>query len=85
MESHREDLDTILEARVSEYEAPFAKPVEVTVLAALFSIVIVPQPLQQERARATELEMRMSPGLRRNAMSWRLQGKPRLLIRRPAS
>ena len=38
------DLDTILEARVPKSEAPSAEPAEDTVLAALFSTVVVQPP-----------------------------------------
>ena len=40
----RADLDTILEARVPKSEAPSAEPAEDTVLAALFSTVVVQPP-----------------------------------------
>ena len=40
--SLRVDLDTILEARVPEFEAPSTEPAEDTVLAALFSNTVVP-------------------------------------------
>ena len=37
VDSLRADIDTILEARVQESEAPFVEPAEDTVLAALFA------------------------------------------------
>ena len=49
MESLREDLDIILEARVPESEDPSAEPGEDTVLASLFSIATMPPPPRQER------------------------------------
>ena len=47
VESSREDLDMILEARVPESEAPSIEPAEDTVLAGLFSTATVPPPLQK--------------------------------------
>ena len=44
VENMRADLDTILEARVPQSEAPFVDPAEDTVLAALFSTTVVPPP-----------------------------------------
>ena len=38
------NIDTILEARVPESEAPFVEPVEYTVLAALFATSEIPPP-----------------------------------------
>ena len=40
----RIDIDTILEARVLESEAPSVKPAEDTVLAALFATSEIPPP-----------------------------------------
>ena len=40
----RADIDTILEARVPESEAPSVKPAEDTVLAALFATSDIPPP-----------------------------------------
>ena len=37
VESLWADIDTILEARVPEFEAPFVEPAEDTVLVALFA------------------------------------------------
>ena len=47
IDSLRVDIDTILEARVPEYEAPSVEPAEDTVLAALFatSEIAPPPPL----------------------------------------
>ena len=47
----RADIDTILEARVSESEAPSVEPAEDTVLAALFTISEIPPPPHQESAK----------------------------------
>ena len=44
VESHRADLDTIIEARVSESEAPSIDHAEDIVLAAFFSTATVPPP-----------------------------------------
>ena len=44
------DIDTILEARVPEFEAPSVKPAEDTVLAALFTTEI-PRPPPREIAK----------------------------------
>ena len=44
----RADIDTILEAREPESEAPFVEPAEDTVLAALFATSDIP-PLPLER------------------------------------
>ena len=44
VESLREDLDTILEVQVPEFEAHSAEPPEDTVLAALFSTTATPPP-----------------------------------------
>ena len=38
------DIDTMLEARVPEFEAPSAEPAEDTVMAALFSTLAIPPP-----------------------------------------
>ena len=44
VDSLRADIDTILEARVPESEAPFVEPAEDTVLVALFTTEIPPPP-----------------------------------------
>ena len=44
IDSVRADIDTILEARVSESEALFVEPAEDTVLAALFATSDIPPP-----------------------------------------
>ena len=51
VESLRADLDTILKARVPESEAPFAEPVEDTVLAAPLSTIVVPLPPSRDHAK----------------------------------
>ena len=45
------DIDTILEARVPESEAPFVKPAEDTVLATLFATSEIPPPPPRENAK----------------------------------
>ena len=49
--SLRADIDTILEARVSESEAPSIEPIENTVLAALFANSEIPPPPPRESAK----------------------------------
>ena len=49
--SLRADIDTILEARVPESEAPSVEPAEDTVLAALFATSEVPPPPPRESAK----------------------------------
>ena len=44
VDSLRADIDTILEARVPESEAPSVEPAEDTVLAALFATSEIPPP-----------------------------------------
>ena len=44
VDSLRADIDTILEARVPESEAPSVEPAEDTVLAALFTPSEIPPP-----------------------------------------
>lgn len=44
VDSLKDDLDTILEAQVPEFEAPCAEPAKDTVLATLFSTTTVPPP-----------------------------------------
>ena len=44
VDSLRADIDTILESRVPESEAPSAEPAEDTVLAALFTTSDIPPP-----------------------------------------
>ncbi|TMX03847.1 hypothetical protein EJD97_013573 [Solanum chilense] len=51
MKSLREDLDTILEARVPESESPSAEPAEDTILTALFSTAAVSPPPPREPAK----------------------------------
>ena len=47
----RADIDTILEARVPEPEAPSVEPAEDTVLAALFATSDIPPPPPRESAK----------------------------------
>ena len=51
VDSLRVDIDTILEARVPESEAPFVEPAEDTVLAALFSTSQIRPPPPRENAK----------------------------------
>ena len=45
------DIDTILEARVPESEAPSVEPTEDTVLVALFATSEIPPPPPREHAK----------------------------------
>ena len=45
------DIDTILEARVPDSEAPSVEPAEDTVLAALFATSEIPPPPPRESAK----------------------------------
>ena len=49
--SLRADIDTILEARVQDSEAPSVEPTEDTVLAALFTTEIPPPPPRESDKR----------------------------------
>ena len=51
VDSLRADIDTILEARVPESEAPSVEPAEDTVLAALFVTSEIPPPPPREHAK----------------------------------
>ena len=51
VDSLRADIDTILEARVPESEAPSVEPAEDTVLAALFATSEIPPPPPRESAK----------------------------------
>ena len=51
VDSLRADIDTILEARVPEPEAPSVEPAEDTVLAALFATSIISPPPPLESAK----------------------------------
>ena len=83
VESLREYIDMILEARVHESKAPSAEPGEDTVMAALFATSEIPPPPPRENAkrRRDQERMRLGPG-KRSAVRWRLRGEPRLLMRR---
>ena len=48
LDSLRADIDTFLEARVPESEAPSVEPAEDIVLAALFSTSDIPPPPSRE-------------------------------------
>ena len=51
VDSLRADIDTILDARVPEPEAPSVEPAEDTVLAALFATSEIPPPPPREHAK----------------------------------
>ena len=51
VDSLHTDIDTILEARVPESEAPSVDPAEDTVLAALFATSEIPPPPPREHAK----------------------------------
>ncbi|TMW81878.1 hypothetical protein EJD97_007496 [Solanum chilense] len=51
VDSLRVDIDTMLEARVPESEAPSVEPAEDTVLAALFATYEIPPPTPREHAK----------------------------------
>ena len=51
VDSLRAEIDTILEARVPESEAPSVEPAEETVLAALFATSEIPPPPPREHAK----------------------------------
>ena len=51
IDSLRAYIDTILEARVPESEAPSVEPTEDTVLAALFSTSEIPPPSPRYHAK----------------------------------
>ena len=50
--SLRADIDTILEARVPESEAPSVEPVEDTMLAVLFTTLEIPPSPPREHAKS---------------------------------
>ena len=50
VDSLHTDIDTILEARVPESEAPSVEPAENTMLAALFTTSEIPPPPPRESA-----------------------------------
>ena len=51
VDSLHTDIDTILEARVPEFEGPSVEPAEDTVLAALFATSEIPPPPPREHAK----------------------------------
>ena len=51
VDSLRADIDTILEARVTDSEAPSVEPAEDTVLVALFATSDIPPPPPRESAK----------------------------------
>ena len=51
VDSLRADIDTILESRVPESEAPSIQPAEDTVLAALFANSEIPPPPPREHSK----------------------------------
>ena len=83
VDSLRADIDTILEARVPESEAPSVEPAEDTVLAALFATSEIPPPPPREHSKRprgrAEDEARAQ---KRSAERWSLRGDPHLLKRR---
>ena len=83
VDSHRAENDMILEARVSDSEAPSAEPAEDTVMAALFATSeIPPPPLREHDKRFRGREEDEARHEIRSAMIWRLRGEPRLLMKR---
>ena len=52
VDSLRAYIDTILEARVPDSEAPSVEPAEDTVLAALFTTSDIPPPPPRETAKS---------------------------------
>ena len=52
VDSLRADIDTILDARVLDSEAPSIEPAETTVLAALFATSEIPPPPPRESAKS---------------------------------
>ena len=83
VDSLRADIDTILEARVPESEAPSIELAEDTMLASLFATSEIPPPPPREHAKSVGVERRMRcEHGRRSAVRWRLRGEPHLLRRR---
>ena len=76
VDSLRADIDTIIEARVSEP----VEPVEDTVLAALFATSELPLE-RVPRGVGVNQRMRREQG-RKSAERWRSRGEPPLLRRR---
>ena len=62
VDSLRADIDTVLEARVPESEAPSVEPAEDTLLAALFSTseITPPPPRENEKRRRVLAEVEVS-------------------------
>ena len=80
VDSLRADIDTIVEARVPEPEAPSVEPAEDTVLAALFATSEVPPPpplesakrlrgRAEDEARARKKEHREMEAARRDSLA----------------
>ena len=83
VDSLRANIDTILEARVPESEAPSVEPAEDTVLVALFATSEIPPPPPREHANSIGVERRMKlEHGRRSTVRWRLREDPHLLMRR---
>ena len=76
VESLRADIDMILEARVTESEAPSAEPAE----AQCWRINHLPLE-RMPIGVGVERRKRLGNG-RRSTLRWRMRGKPRLLMRR---
>ena len=64
VDSLRVDIDTILEARVPESEAPSVEPAEDTVLVALFATSDIPPPPPLESVK------RLRGGAEDEARAW---------------
>ena len=79
VDSLRTDIDTILQARVPDSEAPSVEPAEDTVLAALFTTEIPPPPPREsakkrrgraeDEARARKKERREMEAARRASLA----------------
>ena len=83
VDSLRADIDMILEARVLESEAPSAKPIEDTVMAALFATLDIPPPPPREHAKRRRGREKDEARVRkRSTVRWKLRGEPHLLMRR---
>ena len=81
--SLRAYIDTILEARMPESEAPSVEPVEDTVLAGLFALQRFHHLPLESMPRGVGIEQRMRRELgRRSAERRSLRGEPHLLRRR---
>ena len=83
IEGLRADIDTILEARVPESEAPSVKPAEDTVLEALFSTLDIPPPPLESMPRGLGVDQRMRREQERKSVErWMPRGETHLRRRR---